>query len=481
MKNIIDMKIDNQTKIEHLFQRAGFGATPTQIREFGHKSPEKTLKFLLKDAENINPLSVIEEETDMAMKKKSLLNIIEMKGASPEEIKEKIKQGREKITDLNFLWINTMASGKGMLREKMTLFWHGHFACRGLRPLAIQKQNNLLRKYALGKFGDLLLAVSKDPEMLQFLNNQQNRKNSPNENFAREVMELFTLGRGNYTEKDIKEAARAFTGWGSNLQAEFVFRANQHDDAEKIFQGKTGNFNGEDILKIILENPKTSIFICTKIYGYFVNEIIDHQNVEKMVTRFRSTDYDIADLMEFTFKSDWFYLPENIGTRIKSPIELLVGLQRNFGINFQQKQSVLFVQKALGQVLFFPPNVAGWAGGKNWIDSSTLMTRIKLPEIIFKDSEITFKPKDDGDVNTENLSKKIKQMQANIDWEAFQHNFPSDNSAELLDELEAYLLPRPLSNQQKTMILSKSDGKMGINLIQNIAQCIASLPEYQLC
>lgn len=475
------MKIDNQIKISHLFQRAGFGATPAQVREFGHKSPEKALKFLLKDAEKINPLIVVEQEVDMAMKNKALRSIIEMKGASPEEIQEKIKQGREKITDLNFLWINTMASGTGMLREKMTLFWHGHFACRGVRPLAIQLQNNLFRQFALGKFGDLLLAVSKDPEMLQFLNNQQNRKNSPNENFAREVMELFTLGRGNYTEKDIKEAARAFTGWGTNLRGEFVFRANQHDDGEKTFQGKTGNFNGEDILKIILENPKTSAFICTKIYRYFVDENVDNQVVEKMAKRFRSTDYDIADLMEFTFKSDWFYLPENIGTRIKSPVELLVGLQRNFGINFQQKQSVLFIQKALGQVLFFPSNVAGWSGGKNWIDSSTLMTRMKLPEIIFKDSEITFKPKDDGDVNTENLSKKIKQMRANIDWEAFQNNFPSNNSAELLDKLEAYLLSRPLSTQQKTMILSKLEGKMGISLIQNMAQSIASLPEYQLC
>ena len=200
-----------------------------------------------------------------------------------------------------------------------------------------------------------------------------------------------------------------------------------------------------------------------------------------MAKRFRSTDYDIADLMEYTFKSDWFYLSENIGTRIKSPVELLVGLQRNFGINFQQKQTVLFVQKALGQILFYPPNVAGWSGGKSWIDSSTLMTRMKLPEIIFKDSEITFKPKDDGDINTENLSKKIKQMQANIDWTAFQNSFPTENIIELLDNLSTYLLSRPLSNQQKSMILTKSEGKMGIGLIQNIAQSIASLPEYQLC
>ena len=131
--------------------------------------------------------------------------------------------------------------------------------------------------------------------------------------------------------------------------------------------------------------------------------------------------------------------------------------------------------------MFYPPNVAGWSGGKNWIDSSTLMTRMKLPEIIFKDSRITFKLKDDGDINTENLSQKIKQMQANIDWRAFQNNFPSENSQQLLNTLETYLLSRPLTNQQKSMILSKSEGKIAIGLIQNMAQSIASLPEYQLC
>ena len=474
------MKINNQIKIEHLFQRAGFGATPAQMKEFGEKSLEKALKFLLKDSEKINQLEIVDEKTAMVMKKKALRNMLDKKGLSAEEIKEQIKEYREQLTDLNFSWVKNMASGESMLREKMTLFWHGHFACRLRQPLLTQIQNNVIRENALGKFSDLLLAVSKDPGMLQFLNNQQNKKNSPNENFAREVMELFTLGRGNYTEKDIKEAARAFTGWGANPKGEFVFKTNQHDDGEKTFQGKTGNFKGEDILNIILQNPKTSTFICTKIYRYFVNENVDNQIVEEMAKRFRSLDYDIKDLMEYTFKSDWFCNQENIGTRIKSPVELLVGLQRNFGIQFDRKQPILFIQKALGQILFYPPNVAGWSGGKSWIDSSTLMTRMKLPELIFKDSEITFNPKDEGDVNTENLSRKIKQMQANIDWTAFQNNFSSQNPQELLDQLDAYLLSRPLSNQQKSMILNKSEGKSSISLLQNIAQSIASLPEYQL-
>ena len=474
------MKVNNQVKIEHLFQRAGFGATPAQMKEFGEKSPEKALKFLLTDSEKINQLVIIDEEIAMVMKKKTLRNMLDRKSLPAEEIKEQIKEYREQLTDLNFSWVKNMASGESMLREKMTLFWHGHFACRLRQPLLVQVQNNVIRENALGKFSDLLLAISKDPGMLQFLNNQQNKRDSPNENFAREVMELFTLGRGNYTEKDIKEAARAFTGWGANPKGEFVFRTNQHDDGEKTFQSKTGNLKGEDILNIILQNPKTSTFICTKIYRYFVNEIVDYQIIEQMTKSFRSTDYDIKALMEYIFKSDWFYKQENIGTRIKSPVELLVGLQRNFDIQFERKQPVLFIQKSLGQILFYPPNVAGWSGGKNWIDSSTLMTRMKLPELIFKDSEITFNPKDEGDVNTENLSKKIKQMQANIDWSAFQNNFPTQDPQELLNKLDAYLLSRPLSAQQKSIILGKSEGKTSLSLLQNIAQSIASLPEYQL-
>jgi uncharacterized protein (DUF1800 family) len=480
-KNKTVMKINNQIKIEHLFQRAGFGATPAQIQEFGDKSPAKVMKYLLKDSAKINPLIVMEEDNVRTAKNKALRDTLLMGGTlSAEMIQERLRDNREKITDLNFLWVNKMASGEGMLREKMSLFWHGHFACRSRQPLFDQQLINVIRENALGKFGDLLLAVSKSPAMLQFLNNQQNKKNSPNENFAREVMELFTLGRGNYTENDIKEAARAFTGWGSNLRGEFDFRERQHDAGVKTFQGKTGNFTGEDIIKIILQNPQTAMFVTTKIYRYFVNENPDNQVIEQLAKRFRSTDYDLSDLMENIFTSDWFYRPENIGTRIKSPVELLVGMQRNFGITFQQKQAVLFIQKSLGQILFYPPNVAGWSGGKNWIDSSTLMTRMKLPELIFKAAEVTFKPKEEGDVNTEYLSRRINRIQANVNWKAFENAFVTTSSVDLVDKMESYLLSRPITEPQKKMIQSKIAGKSGVELVQAIALNIASLPEYQL-
>lgn len=475
------MKISHQIKIKHLFQRAGFGATPAQLQEFGNKSISKMMKYLLENSEKNNPLIILEEDNVNIIKKKALQDSLMTGGNLFAEMnKERLKEKREKTTDLNFLWVNRMVSGEGMLREKMTLFWHGHFACRSQQYLYDQHLNNVIRANALGKFGDLLLAVSKSPAMLQFLNNQQNRKDSPNENFAREVMELFTLGRGNYTEHDIKEAARAFTGWGFTLQGEFIFRNRQHDEGEKTFQNKTGNFKGEDIIKIILQNPNTATFITTKIYQYFVNENLDNRVIEQLAKRFRATDYDLLDLMQTVFTSGWFYKNENIGTRIKSPVELLVGMQRNFGITFQQKKAVLFIQKSLGQILFYPPNVAGWRGGKNWIDSSTLLTRMKLPEIIFKAAIVTFKLKDEGDVNTEYLNKSVNTIQAKIDWQAFENSFVTNNPQELMNKMESYLLSRPLSETQKKMIQSQTQGKSGVELVQIVAQNITSLPEYQL-
>src|SRR5262249_34193319 len=187
---------------------------------------------------------------------------------------------------------------------------------------------DVIRRNALGNFGDLLKEVSKSAAMLFFLNNQQNRKDHPNENFAREVMELFTMGRGNYTEQDIKEAARAFTGWGANAGGEFVFRKFQHDTGEKTVLGKSGNFDGDNIIDILIENKQTARFITRKIYRYFVNDEVNEAIVDKLANKFYQSNYDISELMKEIFSSDWFYDPKNIGSRIKSPVELIVGIRR---------------------------------------------------------------------------------------------------------------------------------------------------------
>ena len=473
--------VSNQTKLQHLFWRAGFGASPQRVREASSKPLRDVVDGLFRDSRRDTPLDRV-AAAEPGYNRRALREMLSRRDdVTPEEkrrmVKDLVQENRGKIGDLNFQWLDQMGTGREALREKMTLFWHGHFACRSLNPAFVQRQNNLIRGLALGKFGDLLRGVSQDPAMLQFLNNQQNKKDSPNENFAREVMELFTMGRGNYSERDIKEAARAFTGWGFvPLSGEFVFREKVHDAGTKTIFGKTGPFDGDDVLDLILDRPETSRFLVTKLYRYFVNDTPDEGHVGELARRFRRTDYDIEDLMRTIFTADWFYDARNIGTNIKSPVELLAGLQRQFGVEFGGKQSVLYVQKALDQVLFYPPNVAGWPGGRAWIDSSSLLLRMKLPEILFKGAELAVQAKDDGDVNTEHLSNKDnKFLNTTVDWTSFEAAFVGLQGKPLLDALADSLLQRPLTPAQQAMLLKKATS------VRDLALAVVTLPEYQLC
>ena len=463
-------------KLRHLFMRSGFGAGLVDLEHLSAMGVKSAVDLILKNSSDIESLNVATENTMEKM----------VNDKSPEEKKlmqkELRKESKEKIKQLNILWINKMAEGRQALREKMTLFWHGHFACQNSNAFYVQNQNNIIRKYALGKFGDLLMAVSKDPAMLSFLNNRQNKKGNPNENFAREVMELFTLGRGNYSEHDIKNAARAFTGWNFKPDGNFYINNRQHDEGEKTFMGKTGNFGGEEILKIILDNKQTAFFITSKIYSYFVNENPDNKIIKSLADKFYQSGYDIKKLMEEIFKSNWFYNEENIGKRIKNPIELLVGLKNTFGLNFENEQSILFIQKALGLVLFYPPNVAGWKEGRNWIDSSSLMFRLRLPDLLFKSAEINIQVKHDGDVNTDYLAKGAgKNLKVSVDWENFVKPFIKYTNNEIPDQLINYLLSYKLSKAQKDILIGKADNSAKENFIKSVAIAITGLPEYQMC
>lgn len=462
--------------VRHLYARAGFGAPPEVIRQAARQPIRKIVRQLFADSEKTVSLALV--AADEFTPKKQLKQAMSQQGTPREQIGQMIREQRQRIGDLNLAWLDRMGTGQGALREKLTLFWHGHFACLSRNPYFVQQQNNTLRQHALGKFGDLLRAVSKDPAMLQYLNNQQNRKQSPNENFAREVMELFTLGRGNYTERDVKEAARAFTGWGFNGEGEFVFRQNQHDTGTKTIFGQTGPFGGEDVIDLILKREETARHVTRKLYRYLVNEQVDEARVATLASNFFRSNYDIAALLDRIFTADWFYEPRNLGAKIKSPIELLAGMQRSFGLQFGEKQPVLFVQKALDQVLFYPPNVAGWPGGTAWIDSSSLLLRMKLPELLFKGTALNFRAKEDGDVNTEHLSRRgTRGLQVAVDWTAFEQAFTGLTGTDLLDALAGYLLPRPVSADQKRLI--QQTAKAGT--VRELALGLMTLPEYQLC
>jgi len=308
-------------------------------------------------------------------------------------------------------------------------------------------------------------------------------------------MELFTLGRGNYTEEDIKEAARAFTGWASIPKGEFIFRRGQHDYGTKTVLGKTGNLTGEDVLDILLEQKQTAKHISQKMYKFFVSDTIDANHVEWLADRFYKSDYDISKLTEDIFTSDWFYDDKNIGAKIKSPVELLVGIQRMLPMKLQNEEALMLLQRVLGQLLFYPPNVAGWPGGKAWIDSSTLMMRMRIPQMLNDQDEINVKPKDDDDTmmgrkndNDEDpKGKGYKQMNrlnkpilVNIDWSKYVKNYEKVQREKLMDSISRTLLltRRTVSDD---LIKKYSDESNREEFIRSATLQIMSTPEYQLC
>ncbi|MBZ0167518.1 MAG: DUF1800 domain-containing protein, partial [Candidatus Omnitrophica bacterium] len=256
-------------------------------------------------------------------------------------------------------------------------------------------QNLTLRQHALGHFDKMLHAIAKDPAMILFLDNQSNRKGAPNENFAREVMELFTLGEGHYTEADIKDAARAFTGWTVDQRYRtFTKRQRQHDDGTKRVLGKRGNLDGEDVLKILLERPETAMFITEKLWREFISPDPDPKELTRLAAVFRSRDYDISALMQAILTSDHFYAPENRTSLIKSPVEYIAGLLRQFKVRPTDLEPLTNLSRGMGQDLFNPPNVKGWPGGTNWINSNTLTMRQQLTGRIFRAEEMPAPVKD---------------------------------------------------------------------------------------
>ena len=371
----------NQVKNQHLLFRAAFGPMVANTNEL-HDMSQKELYSVLSKTSSKNPVALNVTTNLFDGFIKGVQDVGRLQKLSQEEKKMLRKQSVQDLKNLNLTWLSEMINSEAQLREKMSLFWHGHFACRVINIYFQRQLLNTIRENALDNFGDLLREVSKSPAMLAFLNNQQNKKQHPNENFAREVMELFTLGRGNYTEQDVKEGARAFTGWGFNLKGEFVNRPFLHDNGIKQFLGKTGNFDGDDIIDILLEQQQTATFIVRKIYKQFVNEAVNEENISWLSKRFYDSGYNIQKLLNDIYTSLWFYDDHNIGNHIKSPIELLVGIQRMIPMELDKPEMQLLFQRALGQILFYPPNVAGWPGGKNWIDSSALMLRMRLPQIL---------------------------------------------------------------------------------------------------
>jgi len=421
----------------HLLERAGFGGTPEEIQALAKMTPAQAIARLVRfegtDASHLPPFdhSGIHDPgiepfppsrpavTDLAKEKGEALGI-KVKPSGNRRLQPIVDKFfywlRASVLETNrvsYWWANRMLSSPRPLQEKMALFWHGHFASNEAKVRDYRKllgELEIFEKQGTGNFRDLTVAVAQSPGMLSFLDAGVNVKGAANENFAREIMELFTMGVGNYTEKDIREAARAFTGW-NYVDLQFVVNKDQHDDGEKTFLGKTGRFDGVDVIDIIMQQPVTAEYIAGKIYRSFVRQELSPELQKQLGSVLRQSHYEIAPLLEKMFLSRDFYSPASVGTEIKGPVELAINTYKKLGLkSVPGVPDFNLVTGALGQQLFSPPTVAGWAGGQSWITPGLLLERGNFArDVLFPD--ISFLPPDrfTGGGEVRRVADRIRQ------------------------------------------------------------------------
>jgi len=363
----------------HLLSRAGFGGSPEDVERLHSAGPERAVEALLEGAEDSADFPAPEwaKPTDFRGFR------MEMRSLDQEQRQMKARERRreqnQNMGDLVSWWTWRMRYTSHPLREKMTLFWHGHFATSYIKvrdAYLIYQQNETFRKHALGNFEEMTKAVSKDPAMIRWLDTDKSKKEMPNENFARELFELFTLGEGNYSEDDIRESARAFTGYRiSPATQEFAFSENQHDSGEKLIFGRRGKWTGDDVVEMAVARPASAPFITGKIWRFLAGEEAPMEPVVRFAKEFQASRYDIRQLLQTIFTSAEFYSDAVMGKQIKSPVQWLVQSNRQLDSTLPQVRVQRRVFQDLGQIPFFPPNVAGWDGGRSWINASTLLAR----------------------------------------------------------------------------------------------------------
>ena len=393
----------NARTAEHLLNRAGFGASTRGIERAVAMGHEATVAELLRGEEYVPEPFYTRVRRRGAVRARA--SDMEMTEVDRRMLSKEIRRDDyEQLRDFLSWWVERMVEGDDPLRERMTLFWHGHFTSsmddvKNSHEMIVQ--NNLLRTKGMGDFRELVHAIARDPAMLEYLDNDANRRGKPNENFARELMELFTLGEGNYTEEDVKEAARAFTGW-SDDDGRFRFDRRTHDYKRKTVLGTTGLLDGDDVIDILVAQDECPRFIAGKILRYFEGGEPSPERVEHYAGVLREGEFEIANLLEELFLDPEFYRDEVVGTRIAGPIDYLVGCARRIGAE-TPAPLILLGSSLLGQRLLFPPNVKGWEGGRAWITTGTLMQRgnmagVLLGEVSMRDF-LDYDPLEDPTLN----------------------------------------------------------------------------------
>lgn len=367
----------DQQRAAHLLRRAGFGGSPAEVRRLAAGTIADAVDQLVdfERTPQADPDYQVAHGLDQAALRRA-------QRARDDEERRQIRQRLERydrlqIEELRAWWLRRMIVTSRPLEERMTLFWHGHFTSgyREVRSAAmLWRQNALFREHALGDFRKLLVAVSQDPAMLRYLDNASNRKQAPNENYARELLELFTLGEGNYTEQDIREAARALTGW-TLRDGQFASVPAMHDDGEKTILGRTGRFDGNDVIAIILDQPAAARHLARKLLVAFVRDDPPDADIELLAAVIRAHDFNLREVLRALLGSEMFYAPEALHAQIKSPVDVVVGTFRLLELEPVDMFAAARAARNMGQDLFQPPNVKGWDGGRAWISTATIYAR----------------------------------------------------------------------------------------------------------
>ena len=434
----------------HLLARTGFGPTDAEIRGYAPLTREQGVNLVLRDVRTqaITPAPGFTLQT-------TALRYPGADTVTPEERRAFQQQLVRQGLELRAWWMHEMLVTPSPITERMTLFWHNHFVSSQQKVRFSQlmyQQNVTLRANALGSFAELLHAASKDPAMLVYLDTAQSRKAQPNENFAREVMELFTLGEGQYTESDIKEAARAFTGWSLDRETGgYLFRPLIHDAGVKTVLGKSGRFDGDAVLDVILERPQTATFITAKLWREFVSANPDPREVERIGKAMRNRNYDIKVALRALLLTDAFWDPANRGTMVKSPVELVVGTLRQLDVAPGGAMPFVVVAAGMGQNLFSPPNVKGWPGGEQWINSNSLLARKQFLDRLARMDDApsammaTLPANGDDAARVERFVRAVDRGVRNVQFDAARWvaRQPGDSTIAKMQSAQALLLPIP--------------------------------------
>ena len=480
-----------------LLLRAGFGGTTEQVQTLASWGPERAVGHLVEyDDVPVEPVRSDEFAGDIMvpLSRQQRLEYAQARRNQDEETlarfrearQERQRRDRRQARDLRAWWLGRMIESPRPLEEKMTLFWHGHFAT-GYRTIEnsyhMFLQNQLFRKHATGNFGQLLHSIIRDPAMIAYLDNNDSRRGRPNENLAREILELFSLGVGNYSERDIKEGARALTGYTFQGN-EFYLNTRNHDSGQKRILGASGDLDGDDFVKAILAQRACTAFIADKLYRYFVAEAPENtpgldraapRFIRRMAGVLAQNKYELRPLLRRVFMSRHFYQACALEHRIKSPIELVVGAIRSYNAPPRDLAGLADAMGLMGQSLFQPPSVAGWPGGRTWINASTLFVRKNAMAFLLTGKTTNgYHPSARRDpFDPMPLLEPLAQAEPAA----------ARDASKVADYLLRFSLGRSTDSTRAPLMefASQHNGQVSPPFVTGLLLLITAMPEYQLC